>query len=688
MIAKYVSVKTSTGQAYPLGASRCRQSGCTNFAIYAPDALRLYLCFFLPDTEEQVAKVELVNRTGKVFHVSIEDLPDSWLYAVQATQKDEDKGKRVNAKYLIDPYAKALNRPLVWESSLYQEDSPQFIPKAKQLTSEFDWQGIVKPAIPKSKTILYETHVKGFTQICENLPKEKRGTYLGLCEPTVLDYLKKLGITSVQLMPVFSFMSEPRLQELGLTNYWGYNPINFFAPDPRYAINDAVTEFKTMVREFHKIGIEVILDVVYNHTAESGKDGPALSFRGLAEFDFYLKTYDDYCFEYANYTGCGNTVNCDGDYALRLIMDSMRYWLTEMQVDGFRFDLAATLGRNGERFNRKSALLRAMSQDPVISQAKLIAEPWDIGPEGYQLGNFPANWVECNDKYRDGMRKFWRGEKGLVAETASRILGSRDVFRKGKRSQLSSVNYIAYHDGFTLQDIVSYEQRHNLANLEDNRDGHGANYTSNYGVEGPTTNMEIVEVRERQKRNLIASLLFSQGIPHILAGDEFSRSQNGNNNAYCQDNEISWLNWNLDARQRAFMNFVRRCISVRNEFSILQQCFLLDDNYQHSDYHHHVSWIRPDGEEKQIEDWHNHDNQCLGLIIADDDKGYQLLLLLNSSTQPVTYVLPEGRNKTCILDTSFPEDENRTIEEDTESYQQLDRSLSLWKIDYQLDTSI
>ena len=430
------------------------------------------------------------------------------------------------------------------------------------------------------------------------------------------------------------------------------------------------------------------MDVVYNHTAESGKDGPTLSFRGLAEFDFYLKTYDDYCFDYANYTGCGNTVNCDGDYGLKIIMDSLRYWLTEMQVDGFRFDLAATLGRNGERFNRKAALFRAIAQDPVVSQAKLIAEPWDIGPEGYQLGNFPANWVECNDKYRDGMRKFWRGEKGLVAEIASRILGSRDVFKKGKRSQLSSVNYIAYHDGFTLQDIVSYEQRHNLANLEDNRDGHGANYTNNYGVEGPTTNLDIVELRERQKRNLIASLLFSQGIPHILAGDEFSRSQKGNNNAYCQDNEISWLNWNLDVRQREFMAFVKRCIAIRKKYSILQKCFLPDDNFQHSDYHHHVSWIRPDGEEKQIEDWHNHDNQCLGLIIADDDQRYQLLLLLNSSTESVKYVLPDGLNKVLILDTAKPELVEQKVEEKGKRYKQKSRSLSLWKIDYQLDSKI
>lgn len=668
-----------TGSPCPLGVSW--QEDKLNIAVFASDATQLFIHFFLPDTEETVAVVELAHRTGKVFHSEFLGVNRDWLYAVQAIQKNENKGKQVNDKLLIDPYSKGLNRPVIWNKSLYDQNSAFFIPKSRLSTPEFDWQGVTKPRIPREETILYETHVKGFTQLNELVPEDIRGTYLGLCDANVVEHIKSLGVSSVQLMPVFSYMSEPRLEDLELTNYWGYNPINFFAPDPRYAKQDAVTEFKTLVRTFHENGLEVILDVVYNHTAEAGKDGAVLSFRGLAEFDFYLTTYDDYCFDYANYTGCGNTVDCDSDYSLRMIMDSLRYWLTEMQVDGFRFDLAATMGRNGERFNRKSALFKAIAQDPIVGQCKLIAEPWDIGPEGYQLGNFPAYWNECNDKYRDGIRKFWNGEKGLVPEVASRILGSRDVFRKGKRSQLSSVNYICYHDGFTLQDLVSYEHRHNLANLENNRDGHGANFSKNYGVEGPTTEIEIVDKRELHKRNLVACLLFSQGIPHLLAGDELSRSQNGNNNAYCQDNKISWVDWSIDSRQSAFLQFIKRCIDIRKRFAVLKHCFLPDDNFEHSTYHHKVSWIRPDGEEKRIEDWHNHYNQCLGLLLADEDKCYQLLLILNSSEKDVCYNIPDGSTKTLVVDTSKPTADEQ-VSVGTTLYKQNANSMSLWKIDY------
>jgi len=676
-MAKLDQFQTRVGNPLEYGVTR--QEDWFNFAVYAPDAKRVFVHFFLPDTEEHLGQIELVHRTGKVFHLQIKELPDHWLYLYQSNQKDPEKAKLIDKKYLIDPYSKAINRPLVWNNSLYQSNSPLFLPKAELVTAPFDWQGANKPLIPQSQTILYETHVKGFTQLCTQIPSNLRGTYLGLAEPSVIEYLKKLGITSVQLMPIFAFMTEPRLQDLGLSNFWGYNPANFFAPDPRYAKLDAVSEFKTLVREFHKEGLEVILDVVYNHTAESGKDGATLSFRGLAEYDFYLQTDEDYCYDYANFTGCGNTVNADSDFGLKIILDSLRYWLTEMQVDGFRFDLAATLGRNGERFNRKAALFRAMAQDPVISKAKLIAEPWDIGPEGYQLGNFPANWLECNDKFRDGVRKFWRGDKGLVAEVASRVLGSRDVFRKGKRSQTSSVNYVAYHDGFTLQDLVTYENRHNLANLEQNRDGHGANFSSNYGVEGETTNLEIIETREKQKRNFIATLLLSQGVPHLLAGDEFSRTQGGNNNAYCQDNEISWVDWRLDNRQKAFLDFVSSCINLRKRFPVLQQCFLEDDNYERSSFHHQISWIRPDGETKKIEDWHNHDNQCLGLLISDADEEYQLLMIFNSAEEEVVYRLPKVKSATLLLESSewpFVEKEvNNPIK-----HVQSARSLSLWHL--------
>lgn len=668
------------GSPHPMGASQVEQG--FNFAVYAPDANKLFIYLTCPDTEEVMGTVELTNRTGKVFHGLIKGVKANWNYAIQVQAKSEVKNSELEHKLLLDPYAKAFDRSLVWQSNLYQHESPFFMPKAQLTTAPFDWQNVTKPKIPVSETVLYETHVKGFTKRFSKIDPAIQGTYLGLAQSEVIDYIKQLGVTSVQLMPVFYFMSEPRLEELGLTNYWGYNPINFFAPDPRYAAyHCAVTEFKTLVRELHKNGLEVILDVVYNHTAEGGVDGPILSFKGLVEHEFYLREEDSYTFDYANYTGCGNTVNTDSDYSIKLILDSLRYWITEMQVDGFRFDLAATLGRNGDRFNSRATLLRAMKQDPIISQAKLIAEPWDIGPEGYQLGNFPSNWLECNDKYRDGLRRFWRGDRGLVADTATRILGSRDVFKKGKRSPTSSVNYISYHDGFTLNDIVSYNDRHNLKNLENNRDGHGANFSHNHGVEGPTSDVFTAALREKQKRNMMATLLFSQGVPHLLAGDEIGRTQQGNNNAYCQDNEISWVDWHLDRYKHELLAFTQYCIKLRKAYPVLQTCLLADDNYQHSDKHHHVNWIRPDGEEKNIDDWHNHDNQCLGLLIADDDKQYQMLLILNASQDVHDYRLPKSSKVSLLLDTSQVNVLSSRTWSDQE-YPQQPQSLSLWQLDY------
>ena len=668
----------SEGDLHPLGVKF--ENGQLNVAVYAPDAQALFIQFFLPNTEEFVARVAIEHRTGKVFHAKINHVSPDWVYALQAVQKDPLKGAVINDKLLMDPYAKAFNRSVIWNESQYKDNSPFWLPKAHVSFREFDWEGVKKPKVPNAETILYETHVKGFTQQLTQIPSELRGKYLGLVEPAAIHHMKSLGITSVQLMPVFSYMAEPRIQELGLTNYWGYNPANFFAPDSRYANDDPVNEFKTMVKELHKAGIEVILDVVFNHTAEGGKHGPVLSFKGLCEGEFYLRDDDEYSFEYANYTGCGNTVNPDSDFGYQIILDSLRYWLEEMQVDGFRFDLAATLGRNGARFNRRASLFRAMAQDPIISHAKLIAEPWDIGPEGYQLGNFPHQWLECNDRYRDSLRRFWRGDRGLVPEVATRVLGSRDVFKKGKRSQVSSVNYIAYHDGFTLNDLVSYEERHNQNNLEDNRDGHGANYSCNYGEEGPSSNLSVIQLREKQKRNFLATLFLSQGIPHLLAGDEVGRTQNGNNNAYCQDNEVSWLNWQWDQNQTNLKSFVQHVIRIRKAHPVLQHCVLADDNYEYHAQHHHVAWIRPDGVEKQVDDWQDPDNQCLGLIVADDDKDYKLMFVLNASCDVKQYKLPEAKVKTRLLDTSLLENfEEVTL--DVSDYEQCGQSLSLWKLD-------
>lgn len=674
------SFQTSIGSPTPMGATQLE--GGFNFAVYAPDAKQIFIHLSCPDTEENIGVVELSNRTGKIFHEFIAGLKPSWLYAIQAIQCKAEKAKEIDHKLLLDPYAKAFERSIVWQADLYQHESPFFMPKALLTLPEFDWQGVTKPNVKNCDTILYETHVKGFTKLFPDLDPEIAGTYLGLAQPEVIKYIKELGVTSVQLMPIFYFMSEPRLEDLELTNYWGYNPVNFFAPEPRYAAHFCpVTEFKTLVREFHRNGLEVILDVVYNHTAESGHDGPVLSFKGLVEHEFYLRAEDGYTSDYANYSGCGNTVNTDSDYSLKIILDSLRYWLTDMQVDGFRFDLAATLGRNGDRFNSRATLLRAMRQDPIISKAKLIAEPWDIGPEGYQLGNFPSNWLECNDKYRDGLRRFWRGDRGLVADTATRILGSRDIFKKGLRSPSTSINYISYHDGFTLHDLVSYDERHNAMNLENNRDGHGANFSRNYGEEGPSNDLKVINIREQQKRNMMATLLFSQGIPHILAGDEASRTQDGNNNAYCQDNEISWVDWKLDGIRHNLLSFTQHCIKLRKQFPVLKNMLLADDNYQFSEQHHHVNWIRPDGEEKGIDDWHNHDNQCLGLLIADDDNQYQMLLILNASEDVHQYVLPKSSKKTLLLDTTNAKVQ-QPLDWRKKDYPQQPQSLTLWQLDY------
>lgn len=650
-----------------------------NVAVYGPDAAQIFVHFFKPDTEEFIAKVELTSRTGKVFHSEILGVNDSWLYALQAIQKVPQKGHDIDQRLLIDPYAKSLNKALVWQHTQYVQKNPFMLPKAKIKLDEFDWQGVTKPNIRRHETILYELHVKGFSINNMEVAEANRGRYLGLIDPASIEYIKSLGITSIQLMPIFSFMSEPRLQTLGLTNFWGYNPISFFAPDHRYANEDAVVEIKTMIRELHRNGIEVILDVVYNHTAEGGTEGPVLSFKGLVEAELYLRDEGDYNFNYVNYSGCGNSINADSDFGIKIIMDSLRYWLTEMQVDGFRFDLAATLGRNGDRYNRKAALFRAMAQDPVISAAKLIAEPWDIGPEGYQLGNFPSQWFECNDRYRDTARRFWKGDLGLVPELASRLLGSRDIFKKGRRSHTSSVNYITYHDGFTLHDLVTYQHRRNEANLEQNRDGHNGNFSENYGVEGETDDISINSLRQQQKRNLLATLLFSQGVPHLLAGDEVSRTQKGNNNAYCQDNEISWLSWNLDISQQSLLSFTQYVIQIRKRFPLLQRCFLHDDDFEHSDYHHHVNWLKPNGESKQIDDWQNNENQCLGLVVADDDLGYQLLLILNASEHHVDYNLCDFMSAQRILDTSLV-NELKEVTVTQAHYNQSPRSLSLWRL--------
>lgn len=680
--------KVSLGSAKVLGPTYFTGKG-TNFAVYSPYADKVELCLF-DKNEEEICRIDMPGKKGRVWHAFVCGVEPGQYYGYRVVGScAPERGLfQDNHKLLIDPYAKGLNRPVEWNERLYQGDSQYMIPKCiVQDACEFDWQGAEKPYIPDSDTVLYELHVKGFTQIHPQVKDEFKGKYLGLAQPKVIKYLKELGVTSLQLMPVMAFMSEPRLAKLGLSNYWGYNPINFFTPDPRYAGQDSTTEFKTMVRELHKAGIEVILDVVFNHSAEGGFDGPILSFKGFDNRNFYmfeqLDGHKDYS-RYVNNTGCGNSINLDNPYVLQLVTQSLRYWVEEMQVDGFRFDLAVSLAREGNDFDNYSAFFKVLFQDPVLSQVKLIAEPWDIGWGGYRLGQFPENWHECNDKFRDTVRGFWAGQEGLLPDLATRLMGSRDVFLKGLRSVNTSVNYIAYHDGFTLHDLVSYNHKHNDANGEQNRDGHGHNLSNNYGVEGPTEDKRINKLRQKQKRNMLATLFLSQGTPHFLAGDEIGRTQLGNNNAYCQDNAISWLSWQLKPEDKKLLEFVKRLISLRHGCSLLHSLNLQDDDYYGSKNSHKVCWFNDSGELMHDNDWHNPHNSAIAVELSWVDNEHEqdtdrVLIIINASHTDVHFKLPQlpqNQKWNLIFDTAVEDGLQKNASQLEAGYWQEAQSLS------------
>lgn len=552
------------GRPYPLGASR--QPEGINFAVYSPKATRLWLCLFDDSGQEQ--QLELSQRSGAIWHGLVVNLPAGQRYGFRVDgQWQPEQGLWFNpAKLLIDPYAQALTASVTSHPSCYatdpSTDSAPFVPKALTPGQDsFDWQNSQPPQTPWSKTLIYELHVKGFTQRHPDIPQALRGRYLGIAHRASLDYLTALGVTAVQLMPCFAFMTEQRLVDLGLTNYWGYNPVGLFAPEPRYAVDDAVSEFKTMVRTLHQAGIEVIMDVVYNHSAEGNQAGPVLNLKALAN-DHYYRHPEQQPGAYLDYSGCGNSLDPGQDATLRLVMDSLRHWRQHYRIDGFRFDLAASLGREAEAFSSQASFFKVVQQDPQLAGCKLIAEPWDLAPQGYQAGQFPAGWVECNDAYRDTLRRFWRGDDHQLPAFIDALQGSPQRFGASPAGASQSLNLITYHDGYTLADLVSYEQRHNQANGEDNRDGHGENFSRNWGVEGDTAEADIIALRRRSQRNLLASLLLSPGPVHLLAGDELGRSQAGNNNAYCQDNDLSWLDWH--AKDDALISFVQRCIALRN----------------------------------------------------------------------------------------------------------------------------
>jgi isoamylase len=576
------------GKPYPLGATWDGHG--VNFALFSDNATGVELCLFdaSEDVKEPEKRVNITERTHQIWHCYLPDIRPGQLYGYRVHGPFEpEQGHRFNAsKVLIDPYAKAISGTIKWHDSLFgyelghhaedlsfsTSDSSPYVPKAVVVDSSFDWEDDQPPRTPYHQSVIYETHVKGFTQLHPDIPEAIRGSYAAIGHPASIKYLTELGITAIELMPVHHFVNDRHLTEKGLSNYWGYNTIGFFAPDVRYAGNvdsgQQVQEFKQMVKELHKAGIEVILDVVYNHTGEGNHMGPTLSLKGIDNSSYYRLVDDDKRY-YNDYTGTGNTLNAMLPNVLRYIMDSLRYWITEMHVDGFRFDLAATLARELHEVNRLSGFFDIIYQDPIISQVKLIAEPWDVGEDGYQVGNFPPGWAEWNGKFRDCIREYWIGADSMLGEFGQRFTGSPDLYQEDYRKPTASINFITAHDGFTLNDLVSYNEKHNEANGEDNNDGESHNRSWNCGVEGPTNDPEIIKLRDRQKRNLLTTLFLSQGVPMLVAGDEFGRTQLGNNNAYCQDNEISWLNW--AEADNNLLAFTQRLISLEKAASHIPQ---------------------------------------------------------------------------------------------------------------------
>jgi isoamylase len=677
------------GQAFPLGATWDGEG--VNFAIYSENAQGIDLCLFnsLEDEVESV-KIRITEVSHYVWHVYVPGLKPGQLYGYRAYGPYEPQnGHRYNPnKLLIDPYAKAIAGTIQWHDALFgyeigngeedlsfsDLDSAPYIPKSVVIDHTFDWEGVKKPNIPYHKTIIYEAHVRGLTMQHPDLPDEIRGTFAGIAHPVIINYLKELGITAIELMPVHHFVADRHLKERGLTNYWGYNTIGFFAPDVRFSatggLGEQVIEFKNMVKELHKAGIEVILDVVYNHTGEGNHMGPTLSFRGIDNSLYYRLTEDRRY--YMDYTGTGNTLNAQSPSVLRLIMDSLRYWIIDMQVDGFRFDLASALARELHEVDRLGSFFDIIHQDPVISQVKLIAEPWDIGEGGYQVGKFPPGWAEWNGKYRDCIRDYWRGAESMLAEFAERFTGSSDLYKNDSRRPTASINFVTAHDGFTLNDLVSYNEKHNEANGENNNDGESHNRSWNCGVEGPTDDPLVLEFRERQKRNFLATLFLSQGVPMLLAGDELGRSQNGNNNAYCQDNEISWINWKM--ADKDLLEFTRKVIELRKNHPVFRRRRWFQGLPIKGIGLEDIAWFLPEGTEMSEEHWNVDFAKSMAIFMNGQGihsigpKGERIVddnfyLIFNAFHEPLSYKLPSkryGNNWIKELDTNESEkDEQR-----------------------------
>ena len=674
------SIRVWPGLPYPLGATW--DGAGTNFALFSAYAEKVELCLFDDDDRSETARIVLPEFTHEIWHGYLPDLRPGRLYGYRVHGPYQpEAGHRFNPnKLLIDPYAKMLQGALKWDDALFgyvvgdpqedlsfdERDSAPFLPKCQVIDSAFTWGGERPGQRPWHETIFYEMHVKGFTQRHPGVPEEARGTFGGLSAAAVIDYVRDLGITAVELLPVHAFVHDRHLVERDLRNYWGYNTIGFFAPHPDYLGRGGLGEVKTFVQVMHDAGIEVILDVVYNHTAEGSHMGPTLSFRGIDNRSYYYLMAGDER-HYNDFTGTGNALELRHPDVLRMVTDSLRYWVEEMRVDGFRFDLATTLARVEGPFDEHASFLDAVAQDPVLTSVKLIAEPWDTGLGGYQVGKFPPGWAEWNGKYRDTARRFWKGDEGQLAEMASRLSGSADIYNHRGRRPWASVNFITAHDGFTLRDLVSYNDKHNEANKEDNRDGTDDNYSWNGGAEGATDDPEIRALRLRQMRNLLTTLLLSQGVPMLLAGDEFARTQGGNNNPYCQDSEIGWLDWSLDAEGEDLLAFTRRLIALRREHIVFHRSRFFQGSTIPGTEVKDVTWLRADGEEMSEAEWAEGHAKMLCLLLSGEaglmhltERGEQetddtFLLVMNASDEEITQRLPFVRAEACwqiLIDTA------------------------------------
>jgi isoamylase len=671
--------RVTEGQPFPLGATWDGLG--VNFALFSAHATRVELCLFDSTGETELERIELPEYTNEIWHGYLPDAHPGQIYGYRVHGPYEpESGHRFNHhKLLIDPYAKQLVGSLKWSESLFgytigspdadlsfdERDSAPFMPKAKVIDPAFTWGHQQKPRVPWSRTAIYEAHVRGISMRHPNVPEALRGTYGGLKTTELIEHIRSLGVTSVELLPVHAYVNDQHLLEKGLNNYWGYNSIAFFAPHPEYSASGRISEFKEMVAQLHDAGLEVILDVVYNHTAEGNELGPTLSMRGIDNATYYRLMPEEKRY-YINDSGTGNTLDLGHPCVLQMVTDSLRYWATEMQVDGFRFDLATILARHAHGFDERHGFLVACRQDPVLSEVKLIAEPWDCGPGGYQVGGFPPGWMEWNDRYRDTVRAFWRGDEGQIGELASRLTGSGEFFNQRGRRPFASVNFVTAHDGFTLRDVVSYDEKHNEANGEDNQDGSDHNHSWNHGEEGPTEVPAIRVLRLRQMRNMLATLMLSQGTPMLLAGDEFSRTQGGNNNVYCQDNELGWINWDVDKEGRSLLAFTRRLAQLRRAYPILRRGRFLVGEYEEELGVKDVTWLAPDGSEMSAEQWEDPQARCLGMLldgrarptgIRRSGHDATLLLLLNAHHDIVGFHLPEvvqGAWWHCLLDTNRP----------------------------------